>query len=188
MNKQIIAITLMILAMTVSAAAAAGPMPQALTQGKGYIGANYTELTYDQDGMAKDPEPTVLVGRLGYFIIDQIAVEGRLGFGLSDDTIQVDTNGSTKVEFEIDRLSGVYLLTHLPISNGLSFYGLVGYTKAKITPRGYALSDTENGFSYGFGAELHSSDQFGLNIEYTQYLDEKGYDLSGISLGAKIYF
>lgn len=162
-----------------------------LQQGTPYAGLNYSLLNYSEEGVSDDAEPTALVGKMGYFMVDQIAVEGRLGLGTTDDTVNVNVVGvNVPVDVEIDRMFGLYLVGHLPLGEQASLYALVGFTdvKATFSAAGYSASDNDSGFTYGFGADLYASEQFGINAEYTQYLDETGYDLSAVSLGVKLHF
>lgn len=161
-----------------------------LQQGTSYAGVNYALLNYSEDGFP-DAEPTALVGKLGYYMVDQIAVEGRLGIGMTDDTITVDVDdGPVQATLDIDRMFGLYLVGNLPLSEQASLYALVGFTdfKGTGTVLGQSFSMTDSGFTYGFGANLYASPQFGINAEYTQYLDETGYSLSAVSIGATLPF
>src|SRR5690606_611748 len=162
-----------------------------LQQGTSYGGLNYALLNYSDEGISADAEPTALVGKLGYFMLDQIAVEGRLGLGTTDDTVTVHNFGTpVQVDVEVDRMFGLYLVGHLPLGEQASLYALVGFTdiKATFSAGGFSTSGSDSGFTYGFGADLYASPQFAINAEYTQYLDETGYELSAISLGAKLHF
>lgn len=135
----------------------AGPM----TEGSSYGGVSFSQLTYDEDGVSDDPKLTALTGRFGYFVANQIAIEGRLGFGLSDDTVTVNDFGQTvDVDFEIDRLFGIYAVGHLPLSNTASLYAVLGFTdiKATFSAEGLSFSGTDSGFSYGAGAEFQASE------------------------------
>ena len=167
-----------------------------VSEGTGYAGGMFTQLTYDEDGVSEDAEPTALIARLGYFATDYFAVEGRLGIGLSDDTVSVtgpDGFGGTvtaDVDVELDRLFGAYAAGYLPLGDVAAAYGLVGITNAKATvsANGFSDSDTDTGLGYGVGIEFYPTEEFGLNAEYMQYLDESGYDLSALSIGAKFLF
>ncbi|MCP1727417.1 opacity protein-like surface antigen [Natronospira proteinivora] len=166
-------------------------MGSSIDHGTSYGGVHFSQLAYDEDGVSNDANPTLLTGRLGHFFANQVAIEGRLGLGLSDDTVRIDDFGlAVDVDMELDRLFGVYAVGHFPLGQSASIYGLFGFTDAKATfsTNGFSDSDTDSGFSYGFGVDIYSSDQFGLNIEYTQYLDESGYDLSALSLGVKFIY
>ena len=146
-----------------------------LEQGTPYAGLNYSLLSFDV-GEGAEIEPTALVGKAGFFLVDQIAVEGRLGLGATDDA-----------GVEIDRMTGVYLSGHLPLGEQASLYALVGHSNVKVSDGG-AGSESQSGFSYGFGVDLYPSEEFGVNLEYTQYLDETEVDLSAVSLGVKLHF
>ena len=56
----------------------------AASEGDTYGGLQYALVTYDEDGF-DEAEPTALVGRYGQFVNDSVSIEGRIGFGLSDD-------------------------------------------------------------------------------------------------------
>lgn len=175
-----------------SVPALAGPA----AEGTGYAGGMFTMLTYDEDGVSDDAEPTALIGRLGYHANEYFAVEGRLGIGLSDDSVTVtipDGFGGTvtgDVDVELDRLFGAYAVGYLPLGDAAAAYGLVGFTNAKATfsANGFSDSDTDSGLSYGIGFDLYPTSAFAVNAEYVQYLDETDYDLSALSIGAKFLF
>lgn len=158
-----------------------------LEQGTPYAGLNYSLLTLAAPEELEDLEPTALVGKMGYFLVDQIAVEGRLGLGATDDTVN---DYGVPVDMEVDRMYGVYLVGHLPLGDQATLYALVGHSnfKATFSAEGESIPESESGFSYGFGVDLYPSEQFGVNLEYTQYLDETDFDLSAVSLGVKLHF
>ena len=141
-------------------------------QGESYGGLQYAIVEVDFDGIG-DVEPTALVGKLGHFFNDNIAIEGRLGIGLQDDDI-------FGVDVEIDSLFGVYGVFHASSSSETTFYGVLGYTDAEAEfsgPGGSAEGD-ESSFSFGFGVNIS-----GLNIEYMSYIDEDDTDATAISIG-----
>ena len=78
----------------------------AASQGDNYVGLQYSQVTYDEDDF-DDAEPTALVGKIGQFLNENIAIEGRLGFehhrveraidtfvAIGGDPRQVDLPGS----------------------------------------------------------------------------------------------
>lgn len=158
-----------------------------LQQGTSYAGVNYALLKFSPDDVSTDIEPTALVGRLGHFVLDQIAIEGRLGLGATDDSIHDNGN---EVTVEMDRLAGLYATGHVPLGEQASVYALVGYTQVKVSSSSAfgSVSDTDSGFTWGFGADIYASPQFAINAEYTRYLDETGYSFSTVSIGAKLPF
>lgn len=76
-----------------------------------YAGVNYSLVEYDEAGF-DSVEPTALVLRLGNELTPNLAVEGRLGFGVSDDSIDVL---GTSVDVEVDQFFGVYVRGIAPL-------------------------------------------------------------------------
>jgi outer membrane immunogenic protein len=111
--------------------------------------SNLPNLLTIEDAISADAKPTALIGRFGFFVADQVAIEGRLGFGLSSDTVRVwDWGWYLDVEVELDRLYGIYAIGHIPIGKSASLYELVGFTDAKATfkANGFSFSETDSGF------------------------------------------
>ncbi len=148
------------------------PALYAANVGSNYGGVQYALVNIDFDGIG-DVDPTAVVGKLGYFLNDNIAIEGRLGFGLQDDDI-------LGVDVDIDSLFGIYGVFHASSSSETTFYGVLGYTDAEAEfsgPGGSAEGD-ESSFSFGFGANIGR-----LNIEYMSYIDEDDTEATAISIG-----
>lgn len=156
--------------------------------GTSYAGLNYALFAYRENGIGKDLEPTALVGKLGHFIFDQLSVEGRFGLGVSDDTIKAG-NG-VDVTGDLDRMFGLYATGHFPLGEHASVYALIGFTdiRATFSTPGVSVSESDNGFTYGFGADIYMGSRFGINAEYTRYLDQTGYRFSATSIGATLHF
>lgn len=145
------------------------------SEGKTYVGIQYSQLNYDDEDFAEEAEPTALIGRYGYFFNDNFSVESRLGFGLGDDTLDFGVD----VDIEVDNIYGLYGLYHLG-NNDVSFYGVLGLSKGELTGKGSGISesDDESGLSYGMGVDIKS-----FNIEYMMYLDEDTFEASALGLG-----
>jgi outer membrane immunogenic protein len=150
-------------------------------KGTSYWGAQYALVTYDESGF-DEVEPTALVLRLGRFVTENISIEGRLGFGLEDDEVDV---GPFDVEVEVDNLYGIYGVFHTSGSDDTNVYGVLGFTKGelKATAFGATFEGDDSGLSYGIGANFR-----GFNIEYMSYLDEDEFDVTAISLGYRRMF
>lgn len=149
------------------------PGLSAANEGTTYAGVQYAIVEIDFDGIG-DVEPTALIGKLGYFINDNIAIEGRLGTGLQDDDL-------LGVDVEIDSIFGIYGVFHTSGESDTRFYGILGYTDAEAEfdgPGGSAEGD-ESDISYGFGVNIGK-----VNIEYIIYIDdEDDTDATAISIG-----
>lgn len=160
------------------------------TVGTNYAGLQFAQATYDESGV-DDLNPTALIGRLGHYFHENFSLEGRLGFGLSDDSLS--GNGLT-ADFEIDSLFGFYGVGHLPINEVASVYALAGFTQgeASITvsdgTNSASESDDDSGFSYGLGAAFNVSPNAALTVEYISYLDKSDYQLTALSAGMNFTF
>ena len=145
-------------------------------QGEKYGGLQYALVTYDEEGL-DDVEPTALVGKLGVFVNDNVAIEGRIGFGLQDDTVDI---GPFEVDFEVDSLLGIYGVLYSSMESDTAFYGVLGYTQGELegSAFGVTVSEDESGLSYGFGVNFGA-----FNLEYMSYLDEDDFEATAISLG-----
>lgn len=160
-----------------------------------YAGVQYAMTTYAVDGF-DDAEPKALVGIFGKNITDNFAVEGRLGLGMSSDTINFDFGGfNFDGEAEIDNFFSVFAKGSVPMGQAAKFYGLVGLTSGKITTTvtetstgtSASGSDTETDLSYGVGVEFGGGNTTGT-LEYVNYIDKDDYTISAISLGANFKF
>jgi len=151
----------------------------AANQGQQYFGVQYGLASVDiQVSGLDDFEPTGLLGKVGYFGSENVAIEGRFGIGLQDDSQNV--GGVLDVDFDIEHLCGVYGVLYLDASNDTSFYGVIGFSQAKgkLSALGVSDSDSESGLSYGFGVNIKS-----LNLEYMNYLDEDDLEVTAIAIG-----
>ncbi len=151
--------------------------------GDSYLGLQYAQTSYEDDN-GVEAEPSAAVGRLGHFVTDNFAIEGRAGFGISEDEASY-YGSNTNVNVEIDSLLGVYGVGHLPISETVSAYALAGFTSGEATASNAAgsVSGDDSGFSYGIGGELSFTPRVSATLEYMSYLDKSDYQISAISAG-----
>lgn len=161
----------------------AGPVES----GKTYAGIQYSVLEFDVDGLDENLEPDAGVVRFGHFFVNNLALEGRVGFGLGDDS-QRESSGI--VDAELDRLFGIYVAGHIPVGSAASIYGLVGYTDAEadFSAGPFSVSGSDSGGSFGAGVDLYLGESVGLNAEYVRYLEEDDYEFSAMSAGVKFMF
>ncbi len=166
----------------------------AFDTGTSYMGAQYAVFTYSESGFP-DFNPTGLIVRGGYFFNKHFSLEGRLGFGISDDSneITIAPLGIFEATLEVDNMFGVYGVGHLPVSQRVDLYGLFGYSKAEASAAvpsvpGANASGDESDLSLGVGADFLLTDAFSLNIEYTSYIGKSEFDLKAFALGVNYYF
>ncbi|MBB5022260.1 outer membrane beta-barrel protein [Desulfurispira natronophila] len=175
-----------------------------LSEGSRYFGGQFAMLDYDISGANESYEPTALVARMGLFVQDNVAIEGRIGTGLSSDKKYYTYNDADEeVAVELDSLLGLFVIAHMPLEGTGSFYGALGLSRVRTSVEEddywysnyfgdmhfndtYTVSDT--GLSYGVGFEWHMSDVSALNIEYMMYVNESDYSVAALSVGASFGF
>ena len=184
-----------IIGLVVSLGSISGNAFAGLTPGA-YAGIQYASTDFSFDGVPDEFSPTCLIGRAGSNFNQYVSIEGRLGIGLSDDTVTATEGVTTaSVSIEIDTLIGLYGVGHVPLGKSSSIYALVGFTQvdatasASITGFGSAsMSDDESDLSYGIGADIGILYNLWVNVEYVQYIDKSDVDVSAIALGLKFGF
>ncbi|MDY0361176.1 MAG: porin family protein [Desulforegulaceae bacterium] len=166
-----------------------------IKQRQAYVGLNAGIANYEINN-TPDMEIPILIGKAGYFIIDYIAIEGRFGFGVGDDSIKEENyyGDYASATVEIDRVYGAYLCGYVPIKDAASLYAIAGYSEGKVSGKfesnlfnSYEDSDTDSDFSYGAGIDFYI-DKFCVNVEYMNYMDKDDYEISVISAGIKYNF
>ena len=162
-------------------------MVLASDSGDMYTGLQYASGSYNEDGF-DEVNPSMLVGKFGKYINDSFAMEGRLAFGVQDDSINYL---GVDITLDIDSMIGVYGVGNMDLNDTSSVYGLVGFTRAEATVSADGFgsdSSSESGLSFGVGANVGLSDDLSLNVEYMQYLNKSDFDLSALSLGVTFGF
>ena len=172
--------------------------------GRGYVGVGYTMLTVSPEG-GPDLDLGALGVRGGYFFNKYFSVEGRLAFGVADDslteTVDVGAGPETAtLTLDLDYSLGVYAVGHIPLTEQFKLYGLAGFTKHEVT-LGATIpslgSDSESfddsDFSFGVGAEFDMTNNWPLGVEYVSYftdgdLDGLKYDTDGIGITLNYIF
>jgi outer membrane immunogenic protein len=151
-----------------------------------YMGVNLLQVTYKEDGIPT-ATPMAIGFKIGNRINSNLAVEARLGTGLSDDTVNVL---GLPVKLEVDRFIGVYMRGIAPISEAVSVYGLVGYTDGELTASvgNFSVSTSDSDFSYGLGADFAVANNVSLNVEWGRMFKGPGYKLDALSFGVSVKF
>lgn len=153
-----------------------------------YYGMDAMLVTYSEAGFP-DFKPKVLGFKFGNQINANIAIEGRFGLGLTDDTQNFCIISCADLTFEIDNFLGAYM-KFMPAGNETKLYGLLGFTKGKasVSALGLSATESETDLSYGFGVEVKVSEDAGVNFEYLQAIDKDTFELSSINIGFVSYF
>lgn len=116
---------------------------------------------------AKNIDPKVIGGRVGYRFNDWVGVEGELATGLKSDK---DTVAGVDVSYKLKHSADAYLVGFAPIAPNTDLIARIGYGTSKISAKaaGVSASDSEESFNFGVGAQHHFDGVNGVRIDYTR--------------------
>lgn len=159
-----------------------------------YIGLNYLEARYDERGFDTS-KPTAWSLRFGSELSENIAIEARIGSGISSD--KVDGDPTIAIDLDLKQIFGVYGRLMAPLGERVTVYGLAGITRVKLeasaplqgTPGRVKVSGSETDLSIGVGVDFKLSPSAFVNLEYALLQsDEDAYDLDALSIGVGLRF
>ena len=159
----------------------------ALAEPKPYLGAGGALMNVSFDGIDDDADIAAFYGRAGMEFVDNISGELRAGYGLTED--EVDVFGGS-VDIELDYFVGAYLRGSLPIHETVKPYAIIGLTKGQLTASANGSSDSgsENDFSFGFGVDIAIDERSSFGIEYMNYLDKDGTEITALGGSITAHF
>ena len=132
-----------------------------------YLGGSFGNFDYRTDGQSK-VSPKIAMFRVGVPLSPYLAIEGRVGTGLSTDF----SEWFGGYDLKIDSFYGGYLKANLPLSPIASVYALAGYSGIKLRRR-FAFSDqtvTDDSPSFGGGLDLNLGRATRLNLEWGRFI------------------
>lgn len=171
--------TLLVAPLTVSAAPTQA--------GSWYMGLQAGQAEIVSKASGYEWNPIIANGRVGFFPISQLAIETRLGGGVSDDK----ANG---IDLGLDHLIGAYTVVHaITFQDMFSFYFLGGLNQHQFEKNASSWSSkpsSELELSYGGGLDIYVHNNLGINIEYISYQDddEDGDTFSAINAGVTWFY
>jgi opacity protein-like surface antigen len=136
--------------------------------GTAYLGGsigNFTYKTGDQEKLS----PKIGEFRVGVLINPYIAIEGRVGTGLSTEFTAL-LGG---YDLQIDSLYGAYLKGNIPLSSSASLYALAGYSAIKFRRNFRFNSDesvSDDSASFAGGLEVNLRRNLKLNLEWGRFI------------------
>ena len=131
-------------------------------------------------------EPLAATFKFGYRFSESISLEGQYGTNANDDDF-----GGGKVE--IDKLSAIFLRFGGQSSyNGVRSYLLIGTSETEVKYSNVATpGETKfEGTAWGIGLEEFSDSvkNMAYVLEYVEYADDKGTEVTGFTLGVRYNF
>jgi opacity protein-like surface antigen len=151
-----------------------------------YVGASVSRFDLSINGLS-NARPNVFSLKLGEQMTPNFAGEVRIGKGMSDDSV-------SGANVKVDSYYGIYGKGILPVTNEFSAYGLLGYTRGKVSVArpGNSASDTDGGLSYGLGADYMITKNASVGLEWARLfkgtVGGSDYRVNGLSLGVGYKF
>jgi len=162
-----------------SLALASGMVAAEKTHGNRYMGVSVSFMDVEFDGAPQDAAVNHIEGRAGGYINDYLALEGRVGVGVTGETVE-------GVDVDLNYLVGAYVRAGIPLKHQLFPYILLGFTRAEFEAKGLGSNaETDSTIGVGLDANL---DGLSLSLEYANMVDKNGYGLSGMTIGIKTTF
>ena len=134
-----------------------------------YAGVSFGQVRYNEEGL------DTITPATGMFVIGaplspNLAIEGRLGTGFGSS--ETNTYG-----VQVNSLFAGYLKGSLPLTQGVSLYGLGGFATVDFKRDFGLVNAHDSGFSYGIGVDFDLAGRSKLNVEWTRLAtgDNLGY-------------
>lgn len=144
-----------------------------------YVGGSALFVDAEFQEFSEEASLTGITGRLGTMMNENIGGEVRVSLGVGDDSIF-----SGLVDVELNSMIGAYMRAGLPVGQNFFPYAVLGFTRTELEFSGFGSdSDSETDVSYGFGADMSLDRNLSLNVEYMNYYDKDGTEISGFSIG-----
>lgn len=92
---------------------------------------------------------------------------------------------------DLDTTYGAYLRAKMPVSNIISPYVIVGWTRLKMSASvsGFgSQSASESGMSLGLGINFKLSGSAFATIEYLNYLAKEDLEVNGLTVGINAHY
>jgi len=127
---------------------------------------------------------TFATGRVGYRLMDYIAIEGELGFGLggesSDGVVRIQgVDVNTSVDLNIDTYYAAFARGIFPVSDSFDIFARVGYGATKLegditaSAQGFSQSDSASedvdDVLFGGGVQYNFTKNDGVRVDYTKF-------------------
>ncbi|MBM7072316.1 outer membrane beta-barrel protein [Shewanella sp. 202IG2-18] len=119
-----------------------------------------------------------------------ITPEAQYGFGIKDDTLNIDDNGATdNVTVDVDKYYGFNLRAQYNFTPQFYAYVQPQYTKIKVEAKhkssGAKDYGSETKFGYGGGVGYQITPQLGANLGFVRF---NSLDVDGWQLGMRYKF
>ncbi len=166
--------------------------PAAVSDRPSYVGVGAIHWSFDEsvDGVeSEEARATGVRLTLTGPVAEHLSVEWHFATGGSD-TVFVNTPlGSGDVEVEGELIGSMFLRPEVELG-AVRLYGLAGYSIGRLEAEagGVSVDGSDDGVSYGAGAEVEVADGTWLTADYVNYLRGDNYDFRAATVGMRFAF
>lgn len=152
----------------IAAAASAAAFAALPAAAESITPAVYGTLGYSFVDGGSDVNFGALNGRVGARLHKYFGVEGEAAIGVDGDSTRV---GAVTVKSKLKHSLAAYAVGVLPVNDKLDVFVRGGYgtTRVRVSAAGTSLSDSEESWNYGAGAQVMFDPQNGVRGDYTRY-------------------
>ena len=157
----------------------------------GEVGYNANVTNVKENGASLESKPKALRALLGYEFNENFALEGIVGFGISDSNVTYKEAGLSEKagKAKLNNILGLYLTPKVQIINDLEGFLRLGVSsyKGSVTTDENSYSKTATSTSYGIGVRYMIDSQIYLNADYMSYghmnVKDKTIQHKGFTIG-----
>jgi len=152
------------------------------THGNRYVGAGIGLMEIETTDVSDDVSVNHLDLRLGGYVNEYLALEGRAGLGITGETI-------SGFDVDLRYFVGGYARFGVPVTEALFPYVMLGFTRAdfEVSGGGNAINDAETDSSFGVGVDADVANM-SVFVEYANLVDKNASSFSGVIIGLKTTF
>jgi len=136
-----------------------------------YIGLNYSQLRYSDNGTTENFKPKAIILKGGYSFHKNFAIEASVGMGITND--QKDVTGYENAKVNLDYLASAHLKTILPMSKKLDVNLLLGVSYIGLSTKSDNFSNdgADDSISYGMGFDYEITENISVEANAMHYFD-----------------
>ncbi len=163
----------------------AATLAAAGAQAEVYVEGNFVPLRITGDhGLTSDPQPSALMGIIGYGLHPNWAVEAAVGLRLEKDSANRSAGGGS-VNAQLNSTYGLYLKPRVQVSEACELFGRVGYLRSKLE---LADSFTRSSTAWGLGLNYAIDRNTYLTVGYNELFKKDDVTVKGVNLGVGYRF
>ena len=152
-------------------------------QAQVYVEGNYLPTKITDAGSNISYKPSLMTGIVGYGVHPNLALEGVLGFGVRNDTVDDFT-------VKIKSTYGVYIKPRYQVNEQVEVFARIGYLKNKFSGSDGTTTEstTEGSTAWGVGASFAIDKNLYLTGGYNHLYKKDGVKSTGLNFGVGYKF